>query len=416
MSATTYNSLPLPEVQDKSRLDSITVHRLLPIAAFYFFFNSVGLPLGLFYTTILSPLFYVWLYFQNKRRLTIKFLLCLSPFVIAHVIQGVDSTYYYARSLLLLWSVYIASYAFFLGLARERRLERLFDQLIVLNLIAALIAILLLPTPLGSLLWSTGFSDLPDMPGNVRRLQLLTLEPSHYGFEMVPLFIFASIRLLHKPCVRNSVYAVMILFPLVLTQSFGSLSFCVAALAAALLPALPRLMKRGSSAIIVLLIAILIIGALVIPNPLSIRAAHVEDSSDSSVNSRTINGLTLAYIIASSKSIWWGVGLGQAKLQDVFGLNLGFAKGVIPNALGATFAELGLISILIKLACEVYLFFRTRVYRDSFRIAIFVAAFLSQMTGGYLMNVQEYLTWFLAFAQVFPEVNLARAIATRAKS
>jgi hypothetical protein len=53
------------------------------------------------------------------------------------------------------------------------------------------------------------------------------------------------------------------------------------------------------------------------------------------------------------------------------------------------------------------------VYRDSFRLAMFVVAFLSQVTGSYLMNIQEYLTWFFAFAQIFPEVNLARRIKAR---
>jgi hypothetical protein len=414
VSTTISNPLPLPGEQHKSLLPYLTIHKLLPIAVLYFFFNSVGLPTGLFYTSILAPVFFIWLYFEHKRWLTLKFLLCLSPFIIAHAIQGVDSQFYYARSVLLLWTVYIASYAFCLALIKTRHVDRLFDQLIVLNLCAAVIALMLLPTPYGSFLWSAGFSNLEDMPSYVRRLHLLTLEPSHYGFEMVPLLIFAAIRLLQKPRVRNVIYVVMILVPLVLSQSFGSLSFCAAALAVALLPALPRLTKKASTVIILLVIVILIVGVLSIPNPLSIRAAHVEDSSDSSVNSRTTNGLTLAYIIASSKSIWWGVGLGQAKLQDVFGLNLGFEKGVIPNAIGATFAELGLIAILVKVSLEFYLFFRTRVYRDSFRLAMFVVAFLGQVTGSYLMNVQEYLTWFLAFAQVFPEVNLARRLKMRA--
>jgi hypothetical protein len=250
VSTTTYNSLSLPGEQHKLLSRYFTIHRLLPIATLYFFFNSVGLPTGLFYTSILSPIFFIWLYFQHKRWLTHKFILCLSPFIIAHAIQGVDSTFYYARSTLLLWSVYIASYASCRALIKARHVDRLFDQLIVLNFIAALLALVLLPTPLGNLLWTSGFSDLADMPSYVRRLQLLTLEPSHYGFEMVPLLIFAAIRLLQTPCARNCLYVAMILLPLLLSQSFGSLSFCAAALAVALLPALPRLLKKGSSAVI----------------------------------------------------------------------------------------------------------------------------------------------------------------------
>ena len=413
MSATTINPLPLPEEQRKSVPRYLTIHKCLPFAVLYFFFNSVGLPLGLFYTTILSPLFFIWLYLKGKRWLTFKFLLCLSPFVIAHARLGVDSPFYYMRSVLLLWTVYITAYAFGLALVRAQHVERLFEQLIVLNFFAALIALALLPTPLGDPLWNANFNDLGNLPGYVRRLQLLTLEPSHYGFEMTPLLIFMSVRLLQKPDRRNLLYVLMILLPLILSQSFGALSMCTAALAVALIPALTRLLRKGGSILILAAIGILLMALLLIPNPISLRVSQVVAGSDSSINSRTLNAFALAYLLATSKSIWWGIGIGQSKLQDVFDLHVGFNVAIIPNAMAATFAELGLVAVLVKFFLEFYLFFRTRVYRDSFRLAMFVVAFICQLTGSYLTDVQEYLTWFFAFVQIFPVMNLMRRLSRR---
>src|SRR5580658_3328224 len=77
---------------------SLSFHRYLPIAAVYFFFNSAGLPTGLFYTTLFAPILYGWLYLKGHRWLTAKFLLILSPFLAAHLIIGVSSVVYYSRS------------------------------------------------------------------------------------------------------------------------------------------------------------------------------------------------------------------------------------------------------------------------------------------------------------------------------
>jgi len=39
----------------------LSINRYMPIAVLYFFFNSFMLPQGLLYTTILTPLFLIWL-------------------------------------------------------------------------------------------------------------------------------------------------------------------------------------------------------------------------------------------------------------------------------------------------------------------------------------------------------------------
>src|ERR1017187_8623820 len=130
-------------------------HRLLPIAVLYFFFNSTGLPVGLFYTALLSPFFYLWLYLEGKRWLTLKFVACLLPFVVMQVHHGLDSPLYYARSILLLWTVYVTVYSFCWALLKCKNIERLFEELIVLNFCAAMAALVILFTPYKELLWST---------------------------------------------------------------------------------------------------------------------------------------------------------------------------------------------------------------------------------------------------------------------
>jgi len=46
------------------------------------------------------------------------------------------------------------------------------------------------------------------------------------------------------------------------------------------------------------------------------------------------------------------------------------------------------------------------VYLNSFRLAMFVVAFIVQLTGSYITDVQEYMLWCFAFYPFFPELNL----------
>jgi hypothetical protein len=379
------------------------VHKYFPLAVLYFFFNSTGLPTGLFFTGILAPVFYIWLILQGRRWVTVSFLALLFPFFLTHGILGIESPLFYARSTALLWTAYITGYAFCWGLLRTQDLERLFDELIVINFLAAMVAVLALLTPARDVLW---YNDANVFGGShIYRLQLLASEPSVYGGLMIPLVVFATLRLMRAPTKRSLTYTLMVAVPFLLCQSFEGIGSFFIGMSLVILVSFRHLLKQPRTIIVVVLLAVVVAAIVLTPNPISQRLTQVASGEDSSAHSRTIFSFYVAYAVAASKSLWWGAGLGQGKLVNVSDLNLGFTVGIIPNAVAGTFAELGIIGVILRFAVEIMLFFRTRVFTNPFRLAMFVIAFAYQLSGSYLDNVQEYLMWCLAFAPFFPEMN-----------
>ena len=408
MTEASISPIGLVRVRTEGRPRILTLHKYFPIAVLYFFFNSAGLPTGLFFTGILAPLFYVSLLLHGRRWVSFWFLALVFPFFVAHSILGIDSPFFYARSTALLWTAYITGYFFCWGLLRTQNMERLFDELIVANFIAALLALLLLPTPGRTLLWD----NEADVIGasHLYRLRLLTSEPSVYGGLLIPLVVFATLRLMRSPGRRSLVYALMIGLPFLLCQSFEGIGSFIIALGLATLTSFRHLLKEWRTIFVLLLLAVLVAALVLIPNPISQRLTQVVSGEDSSAHSRTIFSFLVAYAVATSKSLWWGAGLGQGKLVDVSNLGLSFVIGVIPNAAAGTFAELGIIGLILRIGVEIALFFRTRVFTNPFRLAMFVVAFAYQLSGSYMNNVQEYLMWCFAFGPFFPEMDRRKSV------
>jgi hypothetical protein len=222
---------------------------------------------------------------------------------------------------------------------------------------------------------------------------------------MLPLVIFAALRLLGDGNRRSLLYLGMIALPFLLTQSFGGLSMGIAGIAISMLVTYRRVLFRPRTLIVGASLIVLLGLLFFTHNPISERVAQVMSGDDSSTQSRTTFSFLAAYSVASSKSLWWGVGLGQAKVVNVSDLGIGFSVGIFPNAVAGTFAEMGIIGVAVRFALEIFLFFKTRVYRNPFRFAMFVAAFITQLTGSHLMDVQQYLMWCLAFLPFFPIFN-----------
>ena len=86
----------------------------------------------------------------------------------------------------------------------------------------------------------------------------------------------------------------------------------------------------------------------------------------------------------------------------------GFTTGTIaiPNSIGDTLAVFGVLGVLLKLALEIYFFFKTQVYSNFYRLALFLFIFIYQFTGSFISNIAEYVIWLMAFyPTLFPEFD-----------
>ena len=184
---------------------------------------------------------------------------------------------------------------------------------------------------------------------------------------------------------------------------------CVAGIGVSMMTSYRRMLAKPKAMIAVLCLGLGAGMVLLTPNPVSARFLQVATGSDSSTQSRTVFSFIAANAVATSKSVWWGAGMGQGKLVDFSDLGIGFTSSVIPNAVAGTYAEFGLIGVLVRLAVAFVLFSKTRVHRSSYRTAMFVVAFITQFTGSYLADVQEYVLWFLAFYPLFPDLEVRAA-------
>src|SRR5260221_1202705 len=108
------------------------INKYYPFVFVYFFVNAVGLPLGMLYTTLLTPLFYVWLVLKGKKEILLKFFIFFTPFIIIHLINGVD-TFTYVKSTLLFLTVYIFCYTFYTLITSYREMEKIFRMLSITN-------------------------------------------------------------------------------------------------------------------------------------------------------------------------------------------------------------------------------------------------------------------------------------------
>ncbi|HTF27966.1 MAG TPA: hypothetical protein VK625_03930, partial [Flavitalea sp.] len=128
------------------------VNKHFPFAFIYFFVNSIGLPFGLLYTTLLTPFFYIWMVLKGKRLIIFRFFLFALPFIIIHLINGVNVEVY-VTSLLLVISVYIFAYTFYTLISIGTKLEGVFKKIAIVNLILTFVAIASLTTPYREVFW-----------------------------------------------------------------------------------------------------------------------------------------------------------------------------------------------------------------------------------------------------------------------
>jgi hypothetical protein len=396
------------------------INKFFPVVFIYFFINSFGLPFGLTYTALLSPLLYLWMIMTRKREVLWHFLLIMLPVALIHLAIGVDVNSYFV-SVLNMTLVYIFCQAVYTFLIKCEQPGTIFHQLLVINFICCLVAIPLFFTPLYPVLWMKQF--LTTGVGEVRRLSLLTYEPSYYALLFTPLFFFFLLQLLfYRNTINGWLLLVMLLLPLALSFSLGVISAITMAIVVTVVLHYKKFLynKRfinllGFTGIVV--VSALVVGLVFFPdNILFVRLDNVITGKDPSGKGRTFEAFWLADQLLAQKSYWWGIGPGQIKIlgfdliRDFYGYGRDTTRVAIPNAAAETLAIFGWVGFSVRILAECLLFVYTKVWRNYYRLLLFVFVFIYQFTGSFITNIAEYVIWVIAFTAVFREYDVQKAV------
>jgi hypothetical protein len=391
------------------------INKYLPFAILYFFLNSVFLPFGLLYTTLLTPIFLIWLYKQNKIAYGWVFFMLTIPFIYIHYRQGID-VYYYFKSYVLLYTVFVFILTMIRFLQVTTSLRTIFRYLLNINFFLVCIACIIFFIPaVRGLMWSvydlsTGITKFP-------RLSMFTYEPSYYSTLLVPLAFYYYLKMIFFKFPNAGYVLFMVSFPLIISFSLGAILGITISFGILFFPDIRSfLMKKNVAmyalaAIVLITIASIVLYLVYPDNPLYFRIRNIFAGKDTSFKGRASDSFRLALTVAKEKSIWFGIGLGQLKLlgadiwnefyNTVFNIN----QITIPNAVAETFAIYGIAGLIIRFSLEWYFFFRTKTYSNYYRLGLFIFMFIYQFTGSYFFNVAEYAIWTLAFSQVFEEFD-----------
>ena len=391
-----------------------SINKFLPFAILYFFFNSLFLPNGLLYTTLLTPLFLYWIYREKSIKYVWFFFLVTLPLACIHFLNGVNFQSY-IKSYTLLFTAFVFGVSFYLFLKKTSSIRSIFDQLTVWNFLLSLVAVAFLFVGIGKVFWyyepiSTGITDIP-------RLKMFTYEASYYSLLMVPLVLYYYLKVLLLRAPHPFFKIVLVSFPLILSFSFGVLLGLALSMFFLFWSDInlffvkknfPRYILVGS--LLLLLIFIMLVNFYP-DNPVFKRFANVFEGNDSSFKGRTTDSFFLGWKMASMKSILFGCGLGQIRelgletFTNFYKHSFTPASINIPNSLGETLAMYGILGLFARLGIEIYLFFKTKVFSNYYRISLFLFVFIYQFTGSFLNNIAEYVLWILAFTPGFFEFD-----------
>jgi hypothetical protein len=389
--------------------NSIKVNKYLPIAVLYFFFNGFLLPLGLLYTTLLTPLFLLWLYRYPSINLLWFFPLITVPFALVHFLNGVN-TLAYIKSYLLFFSVFVFCAAFHRFLKECTSLRQIFRSLIIINIFFVLIALIALIFPsFRDRFWYN--NAITSGVSSIHRLKLLTYEPSYYSTLLVPVLLYYYLKMFFTKLPNKLLVFLMVTIPLLLSLSFGvilgvALSLLLLFLSDVKLFTLKRkfpiyIIYGGILAMLLFIVFL----QLFPDNVFFVRMANVFSGKDTSFNGRTFDSFYLGWKIAAEKSILFGAGPGQIKsiglefFREFYNYS-GFTESEIgiPNSVGDTLAIFGVLGVLIRMTLEVVFFFKTKVYTNFLRLSLFIFVFIYQFTGSFITNIAEYVIWIMAFS------------------
>lgn len=396
----------------------MSLNKYLPFALIYFFINTVGLPFGLTYITLLAPLFYVWILLKRKNEVLLPFICILLPFMLVHLFVIRVEMEKYGIALFNILAVYIFGQAFYTWLKFDSRKEMIFKKILIINTFLCFIAIAIYFTPLNHIFWIR--QNLTENVDQFLRLKMFTYEASYYAMLFVPVFLFYLMQYVLRQNTITGIWLLpMIFLPFVLSFSIGVIVCLIAAGVFTFMVHFRSLHRNrrivnGFITGAFVAAALLVTAAVFFPgNPFFLRLQNILTGSDTSTVGRTAEAYELARSVLQENNPCWGIGPGQlnavaADMIREYYLYYFTTPVAIPNASAETLALFGWVGFSLRLLLQVFLFFITRVWRNYFQLLLFFFVFLYQFMGSYITNGAEYVIWILAFTHAFPAFDVKR--------
>jgi len=384
---------------------------IAPLFIFLFLFNTAFLPEGLSFSLLLTPVWLFLLYRMQGLRYLTAFCLVLGTYMMIHLWLGVI-VHYYLISTLMLFCTGVFALTTAMILSKDLvDLEGIFNKILILNFLLALCSIPLLLFPsIKSVVWYS--MSMSDQIRVIARLKLFTSEASHYSYLIAPLFIFYYCKALFQ---RESVpwlALFMISVPMAMSLSFGVIG-CLTISGMILIGFRFRRVFNSSKKRSVLLasmggaaLVLLILFVFYRHNLFFLRIDNILNGRDTSFRGRTYESFILAHKILQQKSLYWGIGPGQLKVfaREII-IQYYFYSRIpetirIPNAVAETIVCYGYIGVVLRIGLQVFLFFRTGVRKNPYRLWLFLFLFIFQFMGSYITNAAEYVFWILCFSNI----------------
>ena len=373
-------------------------------------------------TYVLSPFFFLNQLIKKRKTQALKFFSLLIFYDAIHFYLGVDlKSFTLSNGLFML--TYFCVVAFWHFINSYSHLGRLYKQILVLNFFLMLMAIPFLFTQPQYQQWFWWINHLTKGITDFPRLKLFTYEASYYALLMVPVFYYYVFKFIFGTVQHHKyVTALMVFMPMILSMSFGVVgatlftSIILCLVHHKKLLRYKRAFVLSSLVLFVLLVTVFIFIFFFPQHPIVVRTFNILQGNDTSANGRIWESYTAAWRIAGMKSFFFGAGLGQIKIQIVevvhqyFNYWGNFPRYDIPNTMGETLAIFGITGVCLRIYLEIYLFSKTKVMSNYYRLALFIFAFIYQFTGSFITNIAEYTIWILAFSKVFEQFDVRKEI------
>lgn len=371
------------------------------------------------YTTLLSPLFFYNLLKYKRKTYLLPFAGFLLVYDVIHLWQGVTLSGFLLSNAMFIFT-YFSVMAFYHFVNRYERLGKLYSQIVLFNAAMVLIAIpfFFMPLPYKEYFWyinslTAGLEKFP-------RLALFTYEASYYSLLLIPVLYYYVLKFLFNTIEHNRWLTLMlVLIPMLFSLSFGVIGVTLLVIFIMLVAFAKRLFRYKRPFLFICgSLLLLCIGWTVLwlwfpNNALFVRLHNVLAGTDTSTNGRIAESFTMAWRIISLKNVWFGVGLGQIKYMAVEVVHVYYTywgklpRYDIPNTMGETLAIFGVVGVVLRLSLEIWLFFKTRVYSNYYRLSLFLFVFAYQFTGSFITNIAEYVIWIMAFSQAFKQFDIS---------